>query len=222
MGSWLSSRASALQVKLLGKSFIKTKKAEGRGCDPRRVHSGNKVHKMSITMSSKTGRPLEITSTDGTITLRQYSLKDAKAAFALIDKNREHLAQFGDRTGVKYPTLESFEESIRNPKNVNRLRFGIWNSKDELVGSINLTPDADNPRRGEIGFYLGGEFQGNGYMKRAVQALTDYAFKKLNYSQIYGKVAVGNEHSVRVLMKNGYFGSVKKEVETIYTISNPA
>jgi len=162
---------------------------------------------MPITKKSNIQRRLEIISTDGTIILKQYALEDAKEAFALIDRNRKHLSQFDDKTADKYPTLESFEESIRNPKNVNRLRFGIWNTNGVLVGSINLTPDADNPKRGEIGYYLGGEFQHNGYMEKATRTLTYYAFNKLNYEELYAKVTIGNETSAKVLKKSGYIES---------------
>ena len=124
---------------------------------------------MATTWKSQKQKPLEIKSIDGTITLRQYTLKDSKEAFALINRNRMHLSQFGDRTAAKYPTLESFEESIKNNQNVDRLRFGIWDAEGVLVGSINLTPDGDNPKRGEIGYYLGGELQNRGYMTKAVR-----------------------------------------------------
>src|SRR5437868_14428116 len=85
-------------------------------------------------------RPLELVSLDGEVILRQYSPADAQEGFSLIDRNRDHLSQFGDETASKYPTLESFQESILHPKNPRRLRFGIRNKEGLLVGSINLTP----------------------------------------------------------------------------------
>lgn len=158
-------------------------------------------------MSGKTkpvhGR-LTIHSADGSVTLRQYTLDDAKDAFRLIERNREHLSQFGDDTARKYPTLGSFEESIRHPKNPNRLRFGVWNDKNVLVGTINLTPDSDNPCRGEMGYYLGEEFLRQGYMQRAVNALAAYAFDKLEYAALYGKVTKGNVASAKILVRLGF------------------
>lgn len=164
---------------------------------------------------------IEIRATDGSLTLRQYTIKDAREAFALIDRNREHLSQFGDTTAAKYPTLKSFEDSIKHPENPKRIRFGVWNNRGVIVGTINLTPDSDNPKRGEIGFYLGKEFQGKGYMTKAVRLLTDYAFDSLGYEEVWGKVTVGNLASVGVLERNGYAesGTVEEEVgkTIIYT-----
>lgn len=149
-------------------------------------------------------RPLELVSLDGEVILRQYTPTDTKEGFALIDRNREHLSQFGDETAEKYPTLESFQESILRPKNPRRLRFGIRNRDGVLVGSINLTPQARNRQRGEIGYYLGAEFQGKGYTTRAVETLTDYAFDQGGYEVLYGDVASRNIASERVLMMAGY------------------
>lgn len=149
-------------------------------------------------------RPLELISLDGEVILRQYTPADAEEGFALIDRNRDHLSQFGDETAVKYPTLESFQESILRPKNPRRLHFGIRNRDDVLVGSINLTPQQKNRRKGKIGYYQGAEFQGKGYTTRAVETLTDYAFDQGGFEVLYGDVASGNIASERVLMMAGY------------------
>ncbi len=158
--------------------------------------------------------PLMIASND--IVLRQYKLDDANETFALINKSRDHLSQFGDTTAAKYPTLWSFEESIRNPKNPNCLRFGIRNSDEILVGFIKLTPDDIVTKSGEVGYYLGKEFQGRGYMTKGVRLITDYAFNTLKYEQLYGKVALGNTASVYVLERNSYAFSEIQDGWAIY------
>lgn len=147
---------------------------------------------------------IEILSPDGEIALSQFVSRDSEEIFALIDGNRSHLSQFGDKTSNNYPTLETVRESIEHPKNPKRLRFAIRNRQGQLVGSINLTPDEDNSTQGEIGYYLGAEFQKQGYMRRAVQILTDYGFNNLGYETIYGDVTEGNVASANTLRKAGY------------------
>lgn len=147
---------------------------------------------------------IEILSPDGEVALSQFVSQDAEEIFALIDSNRGHLSQFGDETSSKYPTLETVRESIDHPKNPKRLRFAIRNKQRQLVGSINLTPGEDDPASGEIGYYLSAEFQKQGYMRRAVQLLTEYGFANLGYETIYGDVTEGNSASANVLMKAGY------------------
>ncbi len=161
--------------------------------------------------------PIEIASSDGKIFLRQFTLDDSQEIFSLIDNNRNHLSQFGDDTSDKYPTLETVRESIEHPKNPKRLRFAIRNREGQLVGSINLTPDENDPTQGEIGYYLSAEFQRQGYMKRAVETLTDYGFNVLNYKTIYGDIAEGNTTSVNVLLKAGYQETGKHDGKIRYT-----
>jgi len=147
---------------------------------------------------------IEILSPDGKLSLIQFTPKDAQEIFELIDRNREHLSQNNEDTAKKYPTLESVEESILHPTNPNRLRFAIRDSQGVFLGSINLTPEKDNPQKGEIGYYLGKEATGKGYATQAVNLLTDYAFDKLNYQELYGIVAITNDPSKKVLQKAGY------------------
>jgi RimJ/RimL family protein N-acetyltransferase len=150
--------------------------------------------------------------------LKQFATSDSQAIFGLIDRNRGHLSQFGDTTAEKYKTIESVEESISNPKNPDRLRFGIWDN-DVLVGSVNLTPDDDDKTKGEIGYYLGSEFTGKGYMIKAVATLTEFAFKNLGYKEIYGKVHKDNIGSQKVLLKSGFSENGSINEDLIFTLS---
>lgn len=149
-------------------------------------------------------KPIEIVSSDREVTLKQLVPQDSEELFALIDRNRAHLSQFGDETASKYPTLESVHASIEDPKNAGRFRFAIRDRQGQLVGRINLTPDKDNSGRAEIGYFLGSEYQGQGFVGRAATALTDYAFGNLGFEEIYADVAQGNAASSRVLVRAGY------------------
>lgn len=84
--------------------------------------------------------PVVLVSADKRVFLRLYIPEDAPAAFALIDRNRAHLSRHNEPTALNYPTYERFERSITHSSNEKRLRFGIWNSDGDIVGSINLTP----------------------------------------------------------------------------------
>ena len=154
--------------------------------------------------SNNDSQPIEIQSSDGEVTLRQFSLEDAEELFALIDSSREHLSQHDDETASKYPDIESIRDSIKTPANPQRLRFGIRNKDGVLVGSINLTPKKDDPVVGEVGYYLGASHTGHGYTTSALRALTDYAFDTLGYEKLFGQVAEANVPSIKVLQKVGY------------------
>ena len=164
----------------------------------------NSEQSISPPKDVPSNNPIEIRSSDGETVLRQFTPEDAGEIFNLIDRNRDHLSQFGDDTAGKYPTHDSVKDSIENPKNPDRLRFTIRNKERQLVGSINITPDKKNPKQAEIGYYLGSEFQKKGYMKRALEVLLDYGFQNLGYDTIYGDVVDDNVASVKTLLACGF------------------
>lgn len=171
-------------------------------------------------------KSVEIIHRSTRIRLKQFTASDSQAIFELIDRNRSHLSQFGDTTAEKYKDVESVKESISNPKNPDRLRFGIWDN-GVLVGSFNLTPDEEDKTKGEIGYYLGSEFTGKGYMIKAVTTLSEFAFKSLNYKEIYGIVHAENIASQSVLIKSGFenngevIGKYSKEKCIVFTLKKP-
>ncbi|MDD2822867.1 MAG: GNAT family N-acetyltransferase [Candidatus Daviesbacteria bacterium] len=174
-----------------------------------------------VKETSPHSKPLiEITSSDGELILKQFSPSDTQEIFELIDRNREHLSQNEEDTSDKYPTLESVEISILQPSNPDRLRFGIRDAQGTLLGSINLTPEKDNPHKGEIGYYLGKEATGKGYTTKAVNLLTDYAFNHLGYQELYGIVANTNKPSQEVLRRAGYKETGKEVLLFSKTISS--
>jgi len=158
---------------------------------------------------------IELKSPSGRIILQQFTPSDAKDIFDLINRNRAHLSQHGDQTAQKYQTVSDVLKSIAHPTNPSKLRFAIRTADGILVGSINLTPDSDNPHRGEVGYYLGAEGTGQGYATEAVKTLCAYAFETLGYEELYAKVVHANGPSARVLLRAGWRTSgVRKSAQT--------
>ena len=155
---------------------------------------------------------------DEEISLCQFSVDDVDDIFALIDRNREHLSQNGDITARKYPDRESVLESIVNPVNPSRLRFGIWAS-GTYVCTINLTPDKGRDSA-ELGCYLGREFSGRGYMSRSMKRIVRYGFDELGLPEIYGKVHRNNQRSISLVTSLGFAadGSKSNDNEIYFSI----
>lgn len=141
---------------------------------------------------------------DKELVLKQYIPTDADLAVNLINSDRTHLRQFGEVTGNKYNTVQEFRDSITKPTYPDRLRFGIWTQENQLVGSINLTPHFDNPNYGDIGYYLGKDFTGNDYTRRATIALSDYAFNELQFNRLFATTHKDNIASQKVLRGAGF------------------
>lgn len=174
----------------------------------------------------ETKEKLEIPAKHFGITLRQFSIDDAPTIFNLINRNREHLSRPWDDTADKYKTLTSVEESILHPKNEDRKRFGIWNDQGEYVGTINITPDEDNPKRAEIGYYLGKESTGHGYILKSLLTLSTWAFNNRGIDEVYLKIDSENIPSSKVATKanfkeTGREINEKRRTDIVFTLVKP-
>jgi RimJ/RimL family protein N-acetyltransferase len=69
----------------------------------------------------------------------------------------------------------------------------------ELMGVICLMNTPDNNR----GFWLAAEWQGQGYMREACHAVTDYWFNGLNREVLRAPKAVANERSRKISHSSG-------------------
>jgi RimJ/RimL family protein N-acetyltransferase len=138
---------------------------------------------------------------DGVV-MRPLRVEDATAYFSFIDFDRDHHLQFHDDTATKYPDVESVVDSIENPIDPYKLRFGIW-VDNNLVGSINLAPP-NGLELPEVGYQIGKQYTGNGYAAKALAAVTDFGFSTLGYNKIEAIAAEENIASRKTLEKCGY------------------
>lgn len=127
--------------------------------------------------------------------------EDAQTIYNLIAFDPDHLRQFDDTTADKYQSVEDVLESIEEPENPNKLRFGIWDG-DTMVGSINLTPHQDC--KASVGYWVGKEHIGHGHAAEAVRLLSDYAFNQAGYEKLVAAVRFGNLASRKTLENAGY------------------
>ncbi len=76
---------------------------------------------------------------------------------------------------------------------------------DEAIGSIGLTLQDDvHFRSGEVGYWLGEPFWGQGIATRALRAFSEYAFANFDLVRLYAIVFAWNPASARVLEKAGF------------------
>ncbi len=102
-----------------------------------------------------------------------------------------------------YEDEEQWYEEIRRNKD-RRIAFAIMKNEDShVIGIISISVDWVN-HIGEIGYWIGVEYWGKGYVSEAVKLILEYAFKYLNLVKVYAHVVSGNKASARVLEKNGF------------------
>lgn len=78
------------------------------------------------------------------------------------------------------------------------------NSDDKVIGTCTLSSIDLNNRRAEIGYALGREHWGKGYMHEALTALLNHAFGEMNLHRIEADVDPRNTGSIKSLEKLGF------------------
>jgi RimJ/RimL family protein N-acetyltransferase len=85
------------------------------------------------------------------------------------------------------------------------LKWGIATRTDNaLIGTITLFNLSFTHRRCEIGYCLGRDYWGKGYMHEALDTVLKHAFEVLNLHRIEADVDPRNQNSVRMLEKLGF------------------
>jgi RimJ/RimL family protein N-acetyltransferase len=75
----------------------------------------------------------------------------------------------------------------------------------EVAGIIGIVPQEDIHRiNAEIGYWLGEDYWGKGFMTEAVNAMVSYSFKNFPILRLYASVSEANLGSMKVLEKAGF------------------
>lgn len=85
------------------------------------------------------------------------------------------------------------------------LKWGIaLRTNNQLIGSLTLFNLDFNHRRAEVGYALGREYWGQGYMNEALMALLKHAFEVLELHRIEADVDPRNAASIKTLERLGF------------------
>lgn len=137
--------------------------------------------------------------------LKLLEPRHAPELFALIDRNREHLGEwlpFPAETRSVEDSRRFIEGRLRALAQGRGFAVGIWH-KGKLAGVVSLRLHPYS-RRGEIGYWLGREFQGKGLITRACRALLRYAFEELKLHRVEIHCASRNTRSRAVPERLGF------------------
>jgi len=107
---------------------------------------------------------------------------------------------------IPYPyTLKDARSWIKHSLKLRRkkteIRFVI-DMNGEVVGGVGINKIEHH--KGELGYWLGEKYWGQGIMTEAVKLVTKHAFTKLGLRRLYAHVFSFNKASARVLKRAGY------------------
>lgn len=138
--------------------------------------------------------------------LRELSEKDADFLFKY----------WSDHEVTRYMNIDAFVD-IQQARNMisllnilfkekEAIRWGIYNKElDCLIGTCGYNSGLKQGTFiGEIGYELGKEYWGKGFMKEALNCMIDYGFDKLGLNRIEAYVMLENQRSAMILEKLGF------------------
>ncbi len=139
------------------------------------------------------------------IKIREWKIED-KTELAEVLNNRKILNNLRD--GVPYPYTENdaadFIGAMLSADKDKTFAFAIT-LDDRVIGSIGIFRQENiHCRTAELGYYIGEQYWGNGYMTEAVKQACSYVFENTDIIRIFAEPFAYNTGSCRVLEKAGF------------------
>ncbi len=135
--------------------------------------------------------------------LRRFELDDAEAIFnnwASDEKVAQYLTwKAHENIAVTKKVLSEWGNSYQNKE---YYRWGIVvKETNELIGSIGVEGNKENRLICEIGFYIGREYLGKGYVAEALNRIIEFLFTETKCNRIEIVHDVANVNSGKVIRK---------------------
>lgn len=143
------------------------------------------------------------------VVLRGATMADYPAWARIRSQSRDHLSPWEPQWTLDELTRSAFRRRIRHyareARDDHGYGFLIFADGDEMVGGLTLS----NLRRGAtqsvtMGYWLGAQYTGSGFMSAAVAAVIPFAFDGLRLHRIDAAVMPSNTASIRVLERTGF------------------
>jgi ribosomal-protein-alanine N-acetyltransferase len=138
-------------------------------------------------------------------TLRALDLNDAKAIFGL--RTNKEVNTYIKRTMLNnLSEARAFIDSISNSVANNTSIFWVLESKDtaELLGTVGLRNFDIEEDSAEIGYDMHPDFQENGYMSEAFEAILEFSAQQMDLKFIEAFTHKDNNASVALLEKYNF------------------
>jgi ribosomal-protein-alanine N-acetyltransferase len=124
--------------------------------------------------------------------------------------NRQHLQPWEPERGPEFYTHQAGEEQLRAMQRQIGDESAIhWlihaKDGDEILGACGFTNIVRGPFQAcHLGFSLGGEYQGTGYMHEALTAAISHVFEIHKLNRIMANYQPNNQRSERLLLRLGF------------------
>jgi len=166
------------------------------------------------------GKPtLRVIELGDGLALHPASTDDATELFAAIDRNRARLRQWLPWISNHYSfhdALRFLEQAVTQNAEGSALTMLI-RSNGKICGAIGLHRIDYPNRASSIGYWIGNDHEGKGFITRACHAILDLAFLTYGLHRIEIRCATGNTRSTAIPIRLGFSEEgILKEAEWLY------
>jgi hypothetical protein len=141
------------------------------------------------------------------IYLRKHELALAETMFRYVDQDRERLDQFMPWAKfVKTPEDERVYIQLTHDKwnQFELYDFGVFRRDDDVyMGNVGIHSISWINDRCEIGYWILGQFEGQGYMSEAVEALLGELFQR-GFNRVEIRCSQLNQRSASIPRRLGF------------------
>ena len=142
--------------------------------------------------------------TDGS-ELRLLEEADAGELYALVDQNRDYLAEW--MSWAAGQTLEGTLEFIRSARRQVEKHEGLQMAvvlDGRIAGVVGFAERKQEASSASLGYWLGKAHQGRGLMTEAVSNLVDHAFDEWGLNRVEIQAGTGNRKSRAIPERLGF------------------
>ena len=145
------------------------------------------------------------------LVLRLLTLEDAPKIQSMVSDKR--VSEMTASIPHPYPdgaAAEWIATHSQNWQQGTKVNYGIClKSSKEVIGTIGLV--LNEPGSAELGYWMGAEYWGQGYMTEASKTLLTFALNDLALNSVNARVLTRNSASSGVLLKSGFKHTVTEE-----------
>ena len=153
--------------------------------------------------------------------LRLLRLGDLDPYFALVQRNKERLADRFVGTVSRTKTLEEAQEFVEEmiKHTISNTYFPyviIDENENRIIGFIDLKNiDWDIPKT-QIGFYIDEAYEGKGIVSKAISKIIEYCFDDKGFEKLFMRIHPDNLAAKKVAEKCGFEleGTIRKDYKT--------
>ena len=142
--------------------------------------------------------------------VRPFMPTDAPAYLELARANHEHLARFEPGNPARsVHTLADAEAVLRQYaadwEAGTIFFFGAWRQVDgALLAQVALMPYNPDLPEDEVGCFVDGRYEGQGYATESLRAVVDYAFRERGAKRVSCRCSDENVRSQRLIARCGF------------------